>query len=153
MTASDPVSSIAMLIVDLSRLLRRRFEAALAEVDTGLTVAEARALNFIRRHPGRRQAVLAERLNIEPMTLVGYLDSLERAGLVSREVDSADRRAKIVALTPAAAPVLGRIDLAINRVHRELVGDLPPEQAERARDVLAAFKANLLAIDRDGDCE
>ena len=108
MNLTAPDGGASLMIVDIARLLRRRFEAALTEIDTGLTVAEARTLAFIWRNPGQRQAALAERMFVEPMTLVGYLDSLEKAGLVVRTVDPTDRRAKLITLTDEADPILIR---------------------------------------------
>ena len=92
MTIAYPNVSVTMLVVDLARMLRRRFEAALADVETGLTVGEARTLFYVWRNPGQRQAALADIMFVEPMTLVGYLDSLERAGLIRRCPDPRDKR-------------------------------------------------------------
>jgi len=124
MSTSAPGDGATLMIVDIARLLRRRFETALADVDTGLTVAEARALACVWRNPGLRQAAIAERMNVEPMTLVGYLDALEKARLVKRETDPNDRRAKLVTVTEAADPVLERIEAAIVAVRSDALGDL-----------------------------
>ena len=43
------------------------------------------------------------------MSLCGFLDRLEQAGLVQRAPDPDDRRAKRVHLTDAAGPVLDQI--------------------------------------------
>lgn len=142
--------SIGFLIGDTARLMRRRFETALASAGTGRTVAEARTLAFIRRHPGLRQTALAERLGIEPMTLVGNLDRLEADGLVARSCDPADRRAKLVTLTDAAAPVIERIDVAIAEVRALALAGFSDEDVERVETLLDALHENMLTSSDEG---
>lgn len=138
---------LGLLFTDVARLLRRRLEAALEQVDTGLTSAEARAVNIIRRMPGRRQGVLAELMGIEPMTLVGHLDRLERAGIIRRVVDPADRRARIIELTEAARPVLLRIDEALVQVRSELTAGLDDTQAAQLHGLLLHVLSSLCDAD------
>ncbi len=137
--------SIGFLIGDVSRLMRREFETVLSETGTGRTIGEARTLAFVRRFPGLRQTALAERLGVEPMTLVGYLDPLESAGLIERRPDCSDRRAKLVFLTEAAEPVMTWIDEAIVAVRNRALAGFSPDEVERAHGLLEAIQGNLQA--------
>lgn len=123
--------------------MRRNFETALSQAGTGHTVAEARALAFISRFPGLRQAALAECMGVEPMTLVGYLDPLEAAGLIKRSCDPSDRRAKLVTLTPAATPVLERVDVAMIEVRKMALAGLSPDDIDRVYTLLDHMLGNL----------
>lgn len=140
-----PETSITQTIVDTTRLLRRRFEIALSKQDTGLTVGESRALAFIWHFEGYRQAALAERMGVEPMTVVGYLDSLEKAGLITRKPDPGDRRAKLVVLTDKADPVLDKIGVAMTEVRSEVLAGLSEDQKTTLDSLLCVLKNNLLA--------
>ena len=142
--------SIGFLIGDIARLMRRHFETALSKAGTGRTVAEARTLAFVRRFPGLRQTALAERLGVEPMTLVGYLDPLEAAGLVERSCDPSDRRAKLVTLTTAATPVMEHIDSALLEVRYRALSGFDGGDVERIHNLLEALQSNLLADDNEG---
>ncbi|POF30591.1 MarR family winged helix-turn-helix transcriptional regulator [Roseibium marinum] len=144
MSVPLPGVGVTMLVVDLARLIRRRFEAALSEVDTGLTVGEARTLFYVWRSPGQRQAVLAENMYVEPMTLVGYLDSLEAAGLIKRCSDPTDKRAKLIKLTPQADPLLERIGLALHSVRSQAVEEIPRDKQHVLEDLLQTMKDSLL---------
>lgn len=144
MTSEDAHASVALSIVDLSRLLRKRFETHLASVDTGVTVAEARTLAFIARLPEMRQAMLAERMSVEPMTLVGYLDSLEKSGLVARVVDPSDRRAKLVQLTDTATDVVDKILTIAAQVREEAMTGIAEEKRDELESMLLTMKTNLL---------
>ena len=133
-----------MLVVDLARLLRRNFEAELSKVDTGLTAGEARTLFYVWRLPGQRQAVLADAMYVEPMTLVGYLDTLEKAGLIKRCQDPKDRRAKIIELTPLADPLLDRIGAALQQVRSKALEGIPADQGPILEALLQTMKDSLL---------
>jgi len=140
----SPNVGVTMLVVDLARLLRRRFDAELTRVDTGLTAGEARTLFYVWRNPGERQAMLADRMYVEPMTLVGYLDTLEKAGLIRRCPDPNDKRAKLIELTPAANPLLERIGEALQTVRTKALEDVAPEDRQTLEALLQTMKDSLL---------
>jgi DNA-binding MarR family transcriptional regulator len=144
MDLSSPNVGVTMLVVDLARLLRRNFEAELTRVDTGLTAGEARTLFYVWRLPGQRQAVLAEAMYVEPMTLVGYLDTLEKAGLIKRCPDPGDKRAKLVELTPKADPLLERIGIALQTVRSRALEDIPADKRPILEQLLQTMKDSLL---------
>ncbi|MCV0429347.1 MAG: MarR family transcriptional regulator [Roseibium sp.] len=144
MSLPYPNVSVTMLVVDLARLLRRRFEAALTEVQTGLTAGEARTLFYVWRNPGLRQAMLADIMYVEPMTLVGYLDSLEGAGLVKRCPDPKDKRAKLIELTPDADPLLERIGDALHTVRSKALEEIPEDKRQILETLLQTMKDSLL---------
>jgi len=135
---------VTMLVVDLARLLRRRFETELTRVDTGLTVGEARTLFYVWRNPGQRQAVLADLMYVEPMTLVGYLDALQKAGLIRRLPDPKDKRAKLIELMPAADPVLDRIGAALQAVRTQALENIPDDDQQVLERLLQTMKDSLL---------
>ena len=140
----SPNVGVTMLVVDLARLLRRRFDAELARVDTGLTAGEARTLFYVWRNPGERQAMLADRMYVEPMTLVGYLDTLEKAGLIRRCPDPNDKRAKLIELLPDANPLLKRIGEALQTVRSKALEEVAPEDRKTLEALLQTMKDSLL---------
>ena len=104
---------------------------------------------MVRQLPDQRQSVLAGILGIEPMTLVGHLDRLEQAGLICREADPQDRRAKIIVLGEAAQSVLAKIDEALLQVRTEISHGMTPEETAAAVRVLLQVRSNLAeAADR-----
>jgi DNA-binding MarR family transcriptional regulator len=101
-------------------------------------------LYYVWRNPGQRQSVLAELMYVEPMTLVGYLDSLEKAGLIRRCPDPNDKRAKIIALTPLSDPVLERIGSALQQVRSQALEDIPDDNRKVLENLLQTMKDSLL---------
>lgn len=143
MTDTAPDRIITFLLNDLARLMRRHFAEGLADAGLGLTLGEARTLAFVRRLPGRRQTILADYLGVEPMTLVGFLDRLESAGLVSRSPDPADRRAKLVWPTEKAAPAIQCFDELVEGITKTAFAGFSEGQVEQTFALLEALQVNL----------
>jgi DNA-binding MarR family transcriptional regulator len=142
--AIDPEGT-AFLVLDLARLFRAEFERRVEAARLGVTPAEARVLAHMARLGPAPQHVLAERLGVARMSLTGFLDRLERAGLVERRVDARDRRAKEVRLTPAAEDVLAGIATVGLDLRAAARAGIPDADWERFRTVALAVRANLAA--------
>ena len=82
-------------------------------------------------------------MNVEPMTLVTFLDRLESRGLVAREPDPTDRRAKIVQLAPDAQPTLEQVLGITRKVQEGALQDFDPKEAEMLRTLLTRMRANI----------
>ena len=126
MSPSIDPDAFGFLVTDIARLLRAETDRRVAEAGLDMTHGEGRALAHAARAGTVRQNVLAERMNIEAMTLSGQLDRLEARGLIKREADASDRRAKLVSLTQAADAML----VEVQRVGAGLREDLAKDFAD-----------------------
>lgn len=88
---------VGYLIFEVAKAFRRRFEEEAKRHD--LTLPQWRAVSELARNGGVSQATLAAAIDADPMTVSGILDRLEKRGLVVREPDPNDSRAKIVKLS------------------------------------------------------
>ena len=93
-------------------------------------------LSLARRGDGITQKDLAKRLNVEGPTMVRTLDWLEGQGFVARRAAPGDRRAKTIHLTPAAQPVLQKIEAEAAAVRAEILNDIPEEDLAMCLAVL-----------------
>lgn len=105
--ASRAALPLTSLLADVVRLLRRDFYTQTAGL--GLTPALARLLYHVNRAPGCRQAELAARLDVSPVTLGRMIDRLVARGYVRREPDPEDRRAVRVYVAARGAPLIARM--------------------------------------------
>ena len=80
------------------------------------------------------QATLADRIGFDRSDLVTLLDELEELKLLVRRVDPADRRRKIVAITPAGEKQLDAMDQLIYAAEADL---LEPLTASERKTLLA----------------
>ena len=92
----DP-DQLGILLHDGARLIRRRFEQQAASY--GLSSAQWRLLVQVLRTGGSTQARLADRLELEPISVSRLVDRMEQAGWVMRQPDPADRRIKVIVAT------------------------------------------------------
>jgi DNA-binding MarR family transcriptional regulator len=82
--------SLRELSIQLS-LLNHQVGARLDLKDVDLD-----CLELVNRHGSMSPSALARRAGLHPATMTGILDRLERGGWISRDRDTADRRAVII---------------------------------------------------------
>ena len=133
--------TIGFLLSDTARLVRRTFDARARA--KGVTKAQWQVLLVLSRSEGINQAGLAERLEVENITLCRMVDRLQEAGLVERRPDPADRRAWRLFLTPEAHPVIASMRGVGTEVLSEALAGFSAEEQDRLRDMLERVRANL----------
>lgn len=90
------------------------------------------------------QTALAAELGVESPTIVGLLDRLAKKGWLVREACPADRRARLVRLTPRALRLARELEVVVGDVRRELLHDLGV--AELAGCIAALSKIEARAL-------
>jgi MarR family transcriptional regulator for hemolysin len=109
----------------------------------GFTYRQCQVLGWLAYEGPQAQNELAEKMRIEPPTLVGILDRMERDGWIRREPCESDRRKKIIHPNEAAEPVWQKILACGRRVRRRASQGLSPEQLDSLREMLAIVQENL----------
>jgi len=109
---------------------KQRFAAVFGPV--GIRPVTLTALGTIYENPGITQADLGKKLNIKRANMVPVMAELEGRGLIARRPSDNDRRAHMVALTPAGT----KLTLKLLDMHRRLEDDLARELGQRERDQL-----------------
>lgn len=133
--------SLAVLIGDSSRLLRRRFDARARTL--GVSRAQWQVLFALSRVEGINQAGLAEALDVETITVGRMVDRLADADLVERRADPTDRRAWRLYLRPRAHPILEALrTIGADVMAETLDGFSDAEQAQLA-DFLQRIRSNI----------
>jgi len=140
---TDP-DSLGFLLNDTSRLMRQSFERRIAGIGLQITPGEARALIYVAANEGARQSVIADRMGVEPMTVCGYIDRLEKCGLVSRQPDPADRRAKNVTTTETAEAMILAIRAEAKAVVEQAQAGLDAETRAMLTTALKLLRGNLV---------
>jgi DNA-binding MarR family transcriptional regulator len=67
------------------------------------------------------QSQLGELCGIDKTTMVVTVDELERAGLAERRLSRTDRRARIVAVTPAGEEIVAQASKIVQRVQEDVL--------------------------------
>ncbi|WP_174278606.1 MarR family winged helix-turn-helix transcriptional regulator [Sphingomonas bacterium] len=135
--------SIAFLLSDVARLLRRRFDERARA--SGITRAQWRTLLVLSRNEGVHQGGLAELLEVEPITLCRMIDRLADAGLVERRRSPTDRRAWNIYLADRARPLLDQLRLLADELTDDTLAALDTSARDQLTASLLSMRANLNA--------
>lgn len=141
-------SNVAFLCSDIGRLFRKRFGELARQ--SGPTGAQWRALLVVQRHPGINQGMLAEHLDVEPITACRMVDRLEQAKLIERRRDPTDRRAWALHLTEAAIPVVAELKAHGSRLLDWVTSDLTEEEVAMLSRCLTKIRDKIATAEETG---
>ena len=120
-----------------ARALARRFDDALRPI--GLTNGQFSLMMSLNRPEPPDMGAVASLLGMDRTTLTAALKPLQRRGLLKIKVDRADRRSRIMKLTPKGRSLLARAVPIWRRTHVAVEALLPDGDPDR-------FRKNLRAV-------
>ncbi|HEY8593763.1 MAG TPA: MarR family transcriptional regulator [Devosiaceae bacterium] len=137
------IASLGLLIHDVARLLRRRFEET-ARLH-GMTLPQWRVMRQLKVSDALSQVTLAGLIDSDPMTVSRMVERMENAGLVQRLADPADSRAKLVRLTPKAHAVYAEMSQQALAVYDEALRGIGKADRTALVTALGHISDNLAA--------
>jgi MarR family transcriptional regulator, transcriptional regulator for hemolysin len=144
--------TVSSTLVVAARKWRRTSHGVLA----AFNVSEACAtplLTASRLGSAVRQVTLADHIGIEGPSLVRLLDQLCAAGLMRREEDPEDRRAKTVALTDEGRAVTAKMEEELVTLRAQALKGVSRGDLEAALRVLDAFTTDAAGRADSGSAE
>lgn len=139
----------------------------LHRVAFGLGAAEARAcaehgvgirgyvvLTYLSGSEPATQQAVGHAIGLDKTTVTGVIDDLVAQGLVVREVDGRDRRARVPVVTDKGRRVLAELATAVRSVEQELLDELSGAQQHALQDALRrlAFGRFAETVTPSGSC-
>ena len=126
-------------------LIRRAHQVAVAIFmeETGaheVTPVQFAILHALLADPGEDQVTLAGKVAFDAATFGSVIGRLEAKGWVRREADAADRRRKLLWLTPEGEAAAMAMKRAVARAQRRILAPLEPQEQE----VLVALLGKLV---------
>lgn len=128
---------------DIARFRGILFDGLLRPHD--ITMAQGWAVLSLMREAGQRQADLAAKLDIGPVTTSKLIDRLEARGFVERRADPGDRRSKRIFATDKAHQLMDIMTETQRQVDTIANTGIEPEELVTAMKVLAKMRQNLKA--------
>jgi DNA-binding MarR family transcriptional regulator len=116
----------------------REFTRKLARLD--VTLAQYSVLTVVDANPGINQLAVASALAIERAGLGRLIERLEARSLLKRLPSIVDRRSYVLHLTSEGRKALARMQAIVYENEKRLAQKFSPGDAERLRQVLAAFR-------------
>ena len=108
----------------------------------GVTMWGYVVLNALDGHPARTQAALALAIGADKTRIITTFDDLQQAGLIAREPDPADRRARLLSITAAGQRARRAVQAEIQANEDRVLSRLPA--ADRVAFLRAAQALSAL---------
>ncbi|MFD9669140.1 MarR family winged helix-turn-helix transcriptional regulator [Rhodococcus sp. NPDC059968] len=129
------------IIKQVELAVRAHMEAALKKED--ITTHQYTALTVLLHRDGLSAAALARNSFVTAQTMGEMLATLERRGLVTREVDPDNRRRTLTCLTAQGHELLDRYRLVMEDLEDDMAESLTFRQREALRGYLNICRTNL----------
>jgi MarR family transcriptional regulator, transcriptional regulator for hemolysin len=139
--AQPPTGDLCWLLSRASWILTTEMTAALE----GLGISpRAHCVLSTAMAGDHTQTEVARTVGLDKTTMVVTLDELERAGLAERRPSSTDRRARVIAVTPAGEQVVAQADAILARIREDVLASLPEDEREPFMSALARLVSGRL---------
>ena len=105
-------------------------------------------LNALENGPARTQAALAQSIGADKTRIIATLDELQQSALITREPDPADRRIRLLAISPAGRQVRADVQSAIQDNEERVLARLAPADRQaflRVARILSALPPEEIA--------
>ena len=109
----------------------------------GMSYARGRVVAALTVSGPVLMRALSEAVGVTPRTITGLIDALEKDGWVQRRAHPTDRRATIVALTPAAEVAFAKLSQNYGHLSQDLVSGIPEADLHAALRVIEHISARL----------
>jgi len=128
-------------------LAHQSYSRAIAErlLPHGITFRQAQVLGYLELDGPQTQSELAARMMIEPPSLVGVLNRMERNRLVQRQGCPDDRRRKLIHLLPTAEALWQQVADCAREVRSKAVRGMSAAEVKQLKRLLNKVNENVKA--------
>jgi DNA-binding MarR family transcriptional regulator len=109
----------------------------------GMSYARGRVVAALAASGPVLMRALSDAVGVTPRTVTGLIDALERDGWVERRAHPSDRRATVVALTPAGEAAFAKLNESYGDLSRDMVSGIPEPDLHTAMRVIEHISAQL----------
>ena len=141
----DFEQSVGYWLTKTTQAYHRAFTEEL--VQYGITYRQSQVLSWLALEGELTQSQLAAKMVLEPPTLVGILDRMERAGWISRHSCQQDRRKKWIRVTEEAKPVWDKIAQVGKRMRKRATNGISDRQIATLKQLLNRIEQNVQSED------
>lgn len=127
-------SCINYLLTTAQHEVNQQISARLKAFD--LTPAQYGILNYLWENTVATPKELAQMLQVENSTMSGFLDRLQKKGLIERRTDENDRRSVLVMMTEEGNQLKAAVLDTVNELNTEVLNRIDAEKRESFLDCL-----------------
>ena len=110
---------------------------------SGLTSGQPKVLDYLLDHNGVMQKDIAKACHIEPASLTGILNGMEKKGFIQRQAKDGNRRSLYVSLTEEGMAQAKKLSLEFQKMEEIAMEHMPKEDRKKFMDMLLMIYENL----------
>ena len=126
--SSQPLGLSAVLCRRLHQHSTQVYTARTREAGFDITSVQFAALDAVKANPGIDQAGVAALIAYDRPTIGEVINRLVAKGLVERAINDADRRARVLRLTPLGEETFARLLPIVREAQNAILGNLAPDE-------------------------
>ena len=140
-SAREEVLQLPMALREAYLCMHRATNELLKPV--GITADQYVCLLILKQHGTLIQNAIVKHANSDPNTVKAMLQLLEQRGLVMREVDPSDRRARRVSLTDKGAKAANTASERLSGIHDHVTQQFSAQEAQQMYEYLQRYAAMM----------
>ena len=138
-----PYYLISRVALQVTSALKKGFVAAGVQK---VRPAYLGVLMSLWRKDGLKVVELGRKAGLEPSTMTGLIDRMERDGLVARSVDPKDRRAQQIRLTALGKDVEAPVQAVVAGVISNVFTGISEKDLDQTKKLLRQVLSNVQAV-------
>jgi len=139
----EVTTSFGSVFLRFNRLLDKRMARE------GASLARTRVLLMLEKRGAVKASDIAELFSLAPRTVTETLDGMERNGLIRREPDPKDRRAKRIVITEAGQQAVAATEPIRRELIGQVMGTLTTQERESLASILGKLEAAVLSAEEE----
>jgi len=145
MAADSSVPRLTVQLIELMEQLHSRMagDAMQLMAELNITMPQIVCLHILRHGGPRSVGAISTALSLSASATSHLVDRLFERGMVSRVEDPADRRQKLISLTPSGHETVERLAAARTEQIGAAVADIDPELRARLTDLVDLILTQL----------
>jgi len=114
----------------LNQISTHLFSKHMQDSGYDITPVQYAALLAIKVMPNSDQVQIANYISYDKVTIGGVIERLQRKGLISRDVNERDKRARILNITNEGIHMISQVEAVIEQIQQDILKMLDEEEQQ-----------------------
>jgi len=120
----------------LNQISTHLFSKHMQDSGHDITPVQYAALLAIKVMPNSDQVQIANYISYDKVTIGGVIERLQRKGLISRDVNERDKRARILNITNEGIHMITQVEAVIEQIQQDILKMLDEEEQQTFMQLL-----------------
>jgi DNA-binding MarR family transcriptional regulator len=127
---------LIQIISNINQVMKSYIKSEFTKKGINATPTQTAVLYLLEQKDGQKISDFASSLEVKNPVMTGVIDRMEKAGLIIRKLDPADRRIISIFITPQGREESAKAKLIIRRMNKKIELSLHTQEIEICKKVL-----------------